>query len=121
MIEFAKLLGVTIATWVLHVILVTTYTKLFSDTHGLLFRFVYAVELSATFSLVTAIFLRIVTAAPSLWVVLATTLGFLSIVDTVLSLTVRSVHQTFDVFHFIAAYSLLAICLTVVYKLAMRA
>lgn len=114
---FVKLLAVTIVTWLVHVAINTGYTKLFSDTRSLVFRLVYALELTATFSLSLWLYLQRQPVKPSLAMVLLTVVGYLAIIDTTLYLTVGSVRKTFDVWHFVAAYALLALSLTVLYKL----
>ena len=114
---FVKLLAVTVVTWLVHVAINTGYTKLFSDTRSLVFRLVYALELTATFSLSLWLYLQRQPVKPSLAMVLLTVVGYLAIIDTTLYLTVGSVRKTFDVWHFAVAYALLALSLTILYKL----
>ena len=114
--QFAILFSVTLTTWVVHLALVTGYTKLFTNTHSLAFRILYALEITATFSLALGLYLHHVHQAPSLAFILITVFGFLALVDTALSLTVPSVRASFDVWHFIVAYSLLAISLALLYR-----
>ena len=114
--QFLQLLSVTIATWAVHVVFVTSYSKLFTNTHSLLFRAIYALELTSIFSVVLWLYLTHTKQVPSLAVLLASVIGFLAIVDLALSLTVASVHKTFDAWHFIVAYSLLTGSLIIIYK-----
>ena len=97
--------------WLIHVVLVTSYLKLFASSHSIAFRAVYALELSLTLSLAWGIYLSQANQPVSNAVMIASTIGFLAIIDTVLSLTVPSVRASFDVWHFVFAYSLLAVCL----------
>ena len=112
----SRLLGLIILTWVVHVLLVTSYSKLLTDTHGLAFRIIYALELTTTFSLPLRLFLKKQSRKPALGVLLGLVIGYLALVDTTLSVLIPSVRQIFDFWHFALAYALLAATLTVLYK-----
>ena len=120
MIRFFILLASVIGTWLVHVGLVTTYMKQFTSTHSLGFRLVYALELATTFSIMLLTYLLKVHNPARLELVLATTIGFLAIVDTTLSLTQKSVRSNFDIYHFIVAYALTAGVLTLIYLFKTR-
>lgn len=117
MISFLILLASVVGAWLVHVALVTTYMKQFADTHAIAFRTVYALELALTFSIMLLIYLSKVHNPARLLLVLATIIGFLTIIDTTLSVTQKSVRSNFDVYHFVAAYTLTACVLSVIYKL----
>ena len=115
--QIVKLLAVTIFTWLVHVAIVTSYTKLFSDSRTLIFRAVYAVELTAVFSLSLWLYLQRQPSKPALVLTRLIVVGYLALVDTALYLTLGSVRKTFDVWHFAVAYALLALSVVVLYKL----
>ncbi len=117
MISFLILLASVVGAWLVHVALVTTYMKQFADTHTIGFRTVYALELALTFSIMLLVYLSKVHNPARLLLILATTIGFLAIIDTALSLTQKSVRSNFDAYHFVAAYTLTACVLTLVYKI----
>ncbi len=117
MTKFLILFASIITTWIIHVLLVTTYIKHFSDTHGLNFRIIYSLDLAATFSIMLVIYLSKVSQPVRLLWILVATIGFLAIVDTLISLSQKSVRSNFDIFHFFMAYSLAAIAMTIKYKI----
>ncbi len=112
LILFASIIG----SWLVHVALVTAYMRQFADTHMVAFRLVYALELTTTFSLMLLIYLAKVHNPAGLGLVLAATIGYLALVDTVLALTQASVRSNFDIYHFVAAYALTVCALTIIYK-----
>lgn len=114
--RFFILLSYVFITWLIHLALVTIYMGQFADTHAPDFRIFYALELSITFSIMLLIYLAKARNPAQLVVVLATTVGYLAIVDTLLSITQASVRSNFDPFHFAAAYALMAIALTTTHK-----
>lgn len=91
--------------------------KQFADTHTVAFRIVYALELTITFSLMLLIYLAKVPNPAPLGAILLATLGYLALVDTILSLTQKNVRNSFDIYHFIAAYALTGLALLIIYKL----
>ncbi|MDL2342377.1 MAG: hypothetical protein QFB87_04855 [Patescibacteria group bacterium] len=111
---------VVVPTWLVHVVLVSGYAKLFADTHSLVFRLLYAVELSLTFSCGIYFYLRKVDQPLAKLAVVLLVVGYLAVIDGLLSLTIPSVRTMFDIWHFAAAYSLLAVSLVVVYRQRVR-
>jgi carbon starvation protein CstA len=117
MIRFLILLASVVGAWLVHVVFVTTYMKQFTNTHSAAFRIVYGLELALTFGIMLYLYLSKVHNPARLGLVLATAIGFLAFVDTALWLTQKSVRSNFDVFHFLVAYSVAAIAMTIIYKI----
>lgn len=116
MIRFSILLGSVVSAWLIHVGLVTTYMKLFANTHTIGFRIIYTLELALTFGIMLVIYLSKVSNPSRISLILLTTIGFLAIVDATLGLTLKSVRSNFDIYHFVTAYIVTALTLVVIYK-----
>lgn len=114
--KFLPLLATIIVTWIVHVVLVTGYMKLFTNTHVLLFRLVYAIELTITFSLGVWLYYNYAKQPLSMAIVLASVIIYLCAVDTILSMTVKSVRDQFDILHFAVAYTSLGVCIFLLFK-----
>lgn len=117
MLRFLILLAYVVGAWLAHVALLLTYMKRFADTHSAAFRIVYVLELTLTFSIMLVIYLSKVHNPVRLAAILATTIGFLAIVDTALWITQKSVHTNFDIYHFVISYLIMGCVLTAIYKI----
>lgn len=117
MIKYFSIATTIIVAWLIHVVLVTNYLKLFTDSHSLTFRAVYAVELSLTFCIAWGIYLSRSNHPASSVLMIVSTIGFLTVVDLILSLTVPSVRSSFDIWHFVVGYSVLALALAATHKI----
>lgn len=115
MSQFLILLGSVVGTWLLHAVLVTTYSRQFTDTFTAVFRAVYALELALVFSVMLLLYLSKVTNPASLAMIVLTTIGFLAIVDTALWVSQQSVRSTFDIYHFAVAYAVTAVTMIITY------
>ncbi|MBC7707947.1 hypothetical protein H7Y63_01880 [Polaromonas sp.] len=98
-------------TWLVHVGLVTAYKRFFTDTHGAAFRLAYALELSATFTLGVIIYLARTNHPVRKKAMILVVVGFLAVVDSLLSRLIPSIRAAFDPWHFVVGYSLLSVCL----------
>lgn len=114
---FLPVLLTTIGAWLVHVGLVTTYMKAFASTHSVAFRIVYTLEISLVMGVAFALYFSKIAQPASLTTVLITVIGFLAVVDALLFGLAKNVRSTFDVGHFIIAYSIVIISLIVTRKI----
>ncbi len=114
--RFLILISSIIIAWIIHVVFVTNYMRKFINTHSLIFRIVYALELATTFGIMLAIYLSKVSNPARLGLIIVTTIGFLAIVDTILALTQKNIRNSFDGYHFIVAYIVTGVVMTILYK-----
>ena len=117
MYRILLLLATIVSAWLVHVGLVSTYMKLFTNTHSLSFRALYALEISLVFSLAFALYVAKAKNPIPVGVTIITVILFLIIVDSVLAISLKNVRSSFDLLHFMVAYTAVASGLLLVYKL----
>lgn len=104
LMKFLLLSSCTIGAWLIHAGLLQIYAGRFASTKNLAFRTAHILEISLTFGVTLLILLKFnevsLSSAKALVVVLAT----LGLIDAVAFIALPNLRQTFDIWHFIAAY-----------------
>jgi hypothetical protein len=114
---YGGLIVSVLLAWLAHGGLVLVYRKWFASTTTLSFRFAHALEIFLTTGIAMYIYASIVTNQPTVPAAIAVTLGALLVLDGILLAGVKSLRQSFDLWHFASAYFAVATAVMITFSL----
>jgi hypothetical protein len=115
--HYGGLILTIVMAWLVHGGLVLLYRKWFPTTKMLSFRLTHVLEIFLTTGAAMYVYVSQATNRPSVFLAIATTLGLLLMLDSVLLVRVKTLRQSFDLWHFIAAYLAVAGAVLIAFNL----
>jgi hypothetical protein len=114
MLDFLKIFGFAATAWLAHVLLVSMYASKFYDTGSLAFRALHMLEIAGIIFIVFWVYFRSF-GSMSVGIVLLGIFVTLAILDGIGFVAIANAREMFDIWHFVAAYTSVALAVLAAY------